>query len=74
VACREKQSERWEHCAAYCPKEACGGETTGKARFMHQNDSELDRGLCGARDRSGNKVSSRHRDSDDATAGTYGKC
>jgi hypothetical protein len=55
-------------------KEACHGALTGIALFTQQREIELDQGLCGARDRRSKKASSRHRDSDDARAGTYGKC
>jgi hypothetical protein len=55
-------------------KEACCGKTTGNALLKQQREREMDRGLCGARDRSGKKASSRHKDSNDARAGTYGKC
>jgi hypothetical protein len=47
---------------------------TGNSHLKQQREREIDGGLCGARDRSGKKVSSRRRDSDDARAGRYGKC
>jgi hypothetical protein len=42
VAWRQKAPERWEHCAAYDPKEACGGETIGNALFKQQREREMD--------------------------------
>ena len=53
-------------------KEACGRETTGNALFKQPRERDMDRGLCGARDRSGKTASSRCRDSDNARAGIYG--
>jgi len=64
----------WSIAQLTIQKEACGGETTGNALLKQQRERELDQGLCGVRDRSGRKASSRRRDSDDATAGTYWKC
>jgi len=55
-------------------KEACGGGTTANALVQQRREREMDRGLSGARDRSGKKASSRRRDSDDTRARPYGIC
>jgi len=44
-------------------KDACGGEITRNTLFKQRREGEMDRGLCGNRDRCGKKASWRCRDS-----------
>jgi hypothetical protein len=54
-------------------KEACHGDMMGNPHSQQPGEKQIDRGLCKVRDYRGTKASSRHRDSDDARAGTYGQ-
>lgn len=55
-------------------KDVCRAETMGNGVCMQRKDGKMRRGLCGPSDLCWNPASSSHRDSDDSTAGTYGKC
>jgi len=64
VACKQKESEPLEHCAACNPNEACSREMTRNALFKQWREGEMDWGLCWERNRCGRKASSRCRDCD----------
>ena len=74
AAWRQKESERWGHCAAWDPKEACSAETTRNTLLKQWRNRKMDWGLCWERDRWGRKASWRRRGCGSARAGRYGEC
>jgi len=48
VAWRQKGPSVGSIAQLTIQKEACGGETSGKALFKQRREREIDRGLCGA--------------------------